>query len=195
MTDQIISYNNLPFHPLAEKFPLMEGDDLQKLVDDIKANGLREQIVIHEGKVLDGRNRYRAAKLAKINLAPNSFRELPVGTDPKAYVISANLHRRHLTAEQKRDLLAELIKIDPSKSNRQIAEDAKVSHHTVGEVRDGLEAHVAYKRKQEELINLLKETHSSYSQAQEWADNTKQRLDETLADIGQELDQQNAAAA
>jgi ParB-like chromosome segregation protein Spo0J len=126
-----ISYNNLPFHPLAEKFPLMEGDDLQKLADDISARGLLHQIVLHEGKILDGRNRYRAAAVAKVTLAPKDFRELPVGTDPKAYVISANLHRRHLTAEQKRDLLAELIKIDPSKSNRQIAEEAKVDKNTV----------------------------------------------------------------
>ena len=55
--------------------------------------------------------------------------------------------------------------------------------------------HVAYKRKQEELIDLLKETHTSYAQAEEWVDNTKQRLDETLAGIAEELDQQNAEAA
>jgi hypothetical protein len=58
---------------------------------------------------------------------------------PQAFVISANITRRHLTPEQKRDLLAELIKADPTQSNRQIAERAKVDHKTVGVVRTELE--------------------------------------------------------
>jgi hypothetical protein len=129
------------FHPLADKFPLMEGDELHKLSVDIRDNGLQHQIVLYEGKILDGRNRYRAAKLRGFSLGPSCFRELSsCCRDPLAFVISMNIHRRHLTAEKKRELLAELIKIDPTKSNRQIAEEAKVSHHTVGEVREGLEA-------------------------------------------------------
>jgi len=127
------------FHPLAERFPLMEGDDLIKLANDISANGLIEPIMLYEGKILDGRNRYRACKIKKLKFVQAHFRELR-NKDPLAYVISANIHRRHLTTDQKRELLATLIKIDPSQSNRQIAEQAKVSHHTVGEVREGLEA-------------------------------------------------------
>src|SRR5262249_56347947 len=61
------------------------------------------------------------------------------GDDPVAYVISANIHRRHLTAEQKRDLIAELIKAQPEKSNRQIAKATGVSHPHVAKVRGELE--------------------------------------------------------
>jgi hypothetical protein len=60
-------------------------------------------------------------------------------TDPYAYVISANIHRRHLTAEQRRDLIAKLIKAAPEKSDRQIAETVRASHHTVGAVRAEME--------------------------------------------------------
>jgi hypothetical protein len=60
--------------------------------------------------------------------------------DPHAYVISANIQRRHLTAEQKRELIAKLVKATPEKSNRQIAETVKASPTTVGTVRANMEA-------------------------------------------------------
>jgi hypothetical protein len=60
--------------------------------------------------------------------------------DPFAYAASANIHRRHLTTDQKRDLITKLLKADPTKSNRQIAEQVKADHKTVGSVRDNLKA-------------------------------------------------------
>jgi hypothetical protein len=124
------------FHPLADIFPLMEGEEFDALVVDIKAHGPVEPIVMHEGMILDGRNRYRACLDAGVQPTFTSFR----GDDPAAYVISANIHRRHLNAEQKRNLIAKLLKAEPTKSDRQIAQVAKVSPTTVGTVRSEMEA-------------------------------------------------------
>jgi len=54
--------------------------------------------------------------------------------------LSANIHRRHLTAEQKRESIAKVLKAQPSKSNRTIAKQAKVDDKTVAVVRGKLEA-------------------------------------------------------
>ena len=81
-------------HPLAECFPMLSESDLQELVDDIKANGLRQNILMYQGKILDGRNRYSACQIAGVSIE-NSI-TLYEGFDPVGYVISANLKRRHL---------------------------------------------------------------------------------------------------
>jgi len=141
--------NAVKFHPLADMFPLMEGEEFDALVADIKANGLNEDIVTYDGMILDGRNRYRACLAAGWH--PDTIAErFVVGAstldadrwidDPRAYVISANIHRRHLTAEGKRKAIADLIKAAPENSDRQIAAAAKVSPTTVGTVRAKMEA-------------------------------------------------------
>jgi hypothetical protein len=63
-----------------------------------------------------------------------------INSDPYDFVISANIHRRHLTAEDKRDLIAKLLKAQPKKSNRQIGKMANASHVTVGAVRAEMES-------------------------------------------------------
>jgi ParB-like chromosome segregation protein Spo0J len=135
-TDSTTRKPDLRFHPLADIFPLMEGTEFDELFADIKAHGLVEPIVVYEGMILDGRNRYRACEVAGLEPAYRHF----TGDDPTAFVISANLHRRHLTAEDKRKVIADLIKADPTKSNRQIAKAAKVDDKTVGTIRKKLGA-------------------------------------------------------
>lgn len=87
----------LTFHPLANIFPLVDGEAFEALVADVRNYGLNEPIILHEGQILDGRNRYRACVAAGVDVRMTQF----VGTDPLAFVISKNLHRRHLNEAQR----------------------------------------------------------------------------------------------
>lgn len=86
------------FHPLSELFPLMQGREFDELVADVKANGLREPIWTYEGQILDGRNRWRACEAAQLAHRPMRAYE---GDDPVSFVVSLNLHRRHLDESQR----------------------------------------------------------------------------------------------
>jgi hypothetical protein len=94
----------LEFHPLANVFPLIEGPDFDALVADIKANGVREPIWLYQDLILDGRNRHRAALAAGVECPTQTYD----GDDPLAFVISANLHRRHLNESQRGMVAARL---------------------------------------------------------------------------------------
>jgi hypothetical protein len=84
--------------------------NLKTLADDIKAKGLTELIMLFEGKILDGRNRYRACELAKVELSADHFTQYE-GNDPLGFVISKNLHRRHLSTSQRSIIAAEIAKM------------------------------------------------------------------------------------
>jgi ParB-like chromosome segregation protein Spo0J len=88
----------LGIHPLAEIFPPMSDEAFAALVADIRKNGLREPIVLHEGKVLDGRNRYRACVELGIEHITKPWDQRG---DALSYVLSTNLHRRHLCESQR----------------------------------------------------------------------------------------------
>lgn len=85
------------FHPIADLFPMMPKADLEALAADIKANGLQMPVELLDGKIIDGRNRYRACEIADIE---PTFVNVQVD-DPVVYVLSRNLHRRHLSLSQR----------------------------------------------------------------------------------------------
>ncbi|MBT9132960.1 MAG: DNA adenine methyltransferase YhdJ [Firmicutes bacterium] len=140
----------MEFHEIADIFPLMEGAEFESLVVDISANGLVEPVWVWEGKILDGRNRWNAC--AQIGIEPK-FREY-LGNDPEGFVVSANLHRRHLNAYQRsiialklKPVLQEEAKEHPGgrgkllqnsakvyDTRKELASLAKVSHDTISKV-------------------------------------------------------------
>src|SRR5262245_27085543 len=94
----------LQFHPLADLLPLLEGLDFEELVADVRAHGVREPVWIHDSRILDGRNRYRAAQAADVECPTRTYD----GDDPVGFVISLNLKRRHLSESQRAMVAAKL---------------------------------------------------------------------------------------
>jgi hypothetical protein len=145
---------HLRVHPTCERLPKMGDAELVKLGKDIEANRLQEPIkLVRDGDgyaVLDGRSRLDAHEVVGLpiqifdgSLPNRKFFEVVdlerLGISAAAYVTSANVHRRHLTPEMRNELLADLIKADPTKSDRQLAKDAGVSHPTIAKVRAKVE--------------------------------------------------------
>jgi ParB-like chromosome segregation protein Spo0J len=89
-------------HPLCTLFPRMSGGEFSALVEDIRANGLRTPITLHDGLILDGGNRYRACIEAGIEPTFAKFD----GHSIVGFVLSANLHRRHLSPGQAAAIVA-----------------------------------------------------------------------------------------
>jgi hypothetical protein len=150
----------LPVHPAADLFPLMSHDELIELGEDIKRNGLTSPIVLWRADdnavpcLLDGRNRLDAIEAVTghpvwVMLDPvlnDGTYVIQAGqrwwldvivqgpVDPYEYVLSANIHRRHLTAEQKRKLIANVLEAKPEASNNSIAKQVKADDKTVASV-------------------------------------------------------------
>jgi hypothetical protein len=91
-------------HRLAELFPLLSQPKLREMAEDIREKGLLLPITLYEGKILDGRNRYRACNMAGVE---PRFEEY-TGDDPLGFVVSLNLPRRHLNESQRATIAAKL---------------------------------------------------------------------------------------
>lgn len=94
----------MDFHPLANVMPLLEGDEFDRLVEDVKTYGIKVPITLLDGMILDGRNRYRASKVAGVPCPHVEF----INGNAVAFVVSMNVKRRHLTTSQRAMIAAEL---------------------------------------------------------------------------------------
>src|SRR5262245_53773770 len=103
-------------HPAADIFPMMSDEELAKLGEDIKQNGIRMPIGFwhppgepKKAVLMDGRNRLEAAERVGMydGNIPMAFVHC---SDPTSWIISLNIHRRHLTKQQQADLIVAAIK-------------------------------------------------------------------------------------
>lgn len=91
----------VPVHPVCDLFPMMDADALAGLAADIKSNGLLSAIVIHEGQIVDGRNRLLACRKAGVEPRFVDWRQTYTGAMPvDCWIWSLNVERRHLTPDQ-----------------------------------------------------------------------------------------------
>jgi len=89
------------FHEYANLFPMLTGDAYDAFVEDVEANGVLFPIVMLGKAILDGRNRYMAARQLGIEYPVTDYE----GNDPLAFVWSVNGARRHIS-ESKRAMIA-----------------------------------------------------------------------------------------
>ncbi len=122
------------FHPLANLFPLVEGAEFDDLVSDVARHGLNQSIDIFQGKILDGRNRYRAAEAAGIDIEARHLRYFrpELHGDPLDYVLSQNLRRRHLNESQRALLGAQIANLAPGRP-AETAQNCAVSQTAAAE--------------------------------------------------------------
>jgi hypothetical protein len=151
-------------HPLSAAFPDMSAEELDDLIADIEANGQKQPIVLYENQILDGWHRYQACTFLG---RPPQYTALPATVDPVAYVLSLNVHRRHLNASQRAVAVVTCREWAQEGANqhrgsapgaeaqpatvKKLAEEANVSPRTIEQAKRTVEAGLADKVRDGEL--------------------------------------------
>jgi hypothetical protein len=104
---QFQALRGIKVHEAANIFPMIDPENLQALAEDIAVHGQQEPVWFYEGKLLDGRNRMVACQMAGVEPKRREW-EPKSGETPATFVMSRNLHRRHLTASQRATLAVDL---------------------------------------------------------------------------------------
>lgn len=177
-----------PPHEIASRLPMMGEDEYRMLRDDIAKNGLRYPIILAkqgaEWRILDGRHRERACKETGVTPRYDYYD----GENPAAYVISANLRRRHLTPSAAAMLATDLVETTRGgdrKSNRHVAGRSVAEAAEICEVGErSVERAARVKRDAEpEVIDEIKAGNLTLGEAEQIAKLEREQQLEQLADI------------
>jgi hypothetical protein len=111
LKEEFTVVSQIDSHPIACMFPMLPEFELQKLADDIREHGQLDPIVLFQGDILDGRNRWHACHLAGVEPRTVEFN----GSYQEAieFVWSTNFLRRHLGAGQAAMAISERKELDP----------------------------------------------------------------------------------
>lgn len=122
----------LTIHPAAALFSMLEGNQLNDFVEDVRVNGLLTPIVVLDGQILDGRNRLKACELAGI---PPRFDEYDLDGSIVDWIFSVNLHRRHLTTSQRALLVARQLELRALETRQRIGMESQLPSEEPGRAR------------------------------------------------------------
>ena len=124
---------------MFQHLPPLTPEEYSALEASILEHGILSPVITDEnGVILDGHHRSRIAAEHSLS-CPKQIVYGKTDTEKRTMALSMNLDRRHLNREQKRALVAESVKADPTLSNREHAERTGVDHKTVQARRAELE--------------------------------------------------------
>lgn len=113
----------MEYHEIANIFPMMTNAEYEHLKADIVLNGQLDPVVLYEGKILDGRNRWKACTELGLVINYDQYQ----GDNPLSYVISKNLHRRHLNETQRAVVASKLANMRQGERTDIVSIDTKLS--------------------------------------------------------------------
>lgn len=129
MADQQNLYGTREAHPYADLWPLLPDDELKRLADDIRVHGLREPVWLHpDGRIVDGRNRWRACLLAGVEPTTRVYQGAEEGLLP--FLVSLNMARRHMDESQRSMVAAKIAKLPVGANQHGITSGEGVSIDT-----------------------------------------------------------------
>ncbi len=159
-------------HPLASAFALLEGDDLEALVENIRENGLQEPVVVlRDGTILDWRNRYRACR-AIDNRSPDTLPERArlrvqvvdlTERQQVELIVSSNLYRRHLK-ESQRAMIGARLRDHGNFAGLRISQKDRALALAVSP-RTQRDADLVYSSGREDLIEAVQSGHLAVNKA------------------------------
>lgn len=137
-------------HSAADVLPMMDGASYDAFKADIATHGQREPIVLHEGRIVDGRNRYRACR--ELGIEPTTTEWDGKGS-LVSFIVSVNLHRRDLSASQKAMAAAEFLPM--------LESEAKQRQRDSGGDKKSESAKSVSQRIEQPIANEKKATHQA----------------------------------
>lgn len=118
--------------------PPLSPEEYAELEESIRTYGVMVPILRDSsGVVIDGHHRLRIAESLGID-CPTEYVDGRSQTELRTLAFELNLNRRHLTRDQRRELVAESIKADPHLSSREHGRRTGVHHSTAESVRQAL---------------------------------------------------------
>jgi len=116
----VTAANRAVLTPPFQVMPPLDPEARAALRDDIAERGILLPVIIDQhGRILDGHHRHTVQD----------------DEDGRQIALTLNLSRRHLSREQRRDLIAAEITARPGDSDRALARRFSCSHRTVAAVR------------------------------------------------------------